>query len=160
MASAKPDDGLLLVAGYTLIECGRLAAGLPATTTFQPAPAEAPATQAPATKAPAAPAPAAPEKNRAMEPTYRFTGESDKSTQRFPVRSREWRVRSRATLLKDHDTGLLSVRVLSASTGRAVASFQAPQSGGEDVYYVRSEPGEYYLEISSLFMSYAVYIEE
>jgi hypothetical protein len=93
-----------------------------------------------------------------LQPLIAFSGDADKSTARFAVERTEWRVRWRAHPKGSAD-GRLTIRVMSAS-GDTVASFHTPDTGGEDVYYVRAPIGDFYLDISCLYMEYVITVEQ
>jgi len=88
-----------------------------------------------------------------------WSGDADKSTPTFRISSDEWLIRWRAKPIDGRADGLFHLRVMS-KTGGMVSSIQAPRHGGSDVHYVRAPAGDFYLEISSLYMTYVVDIEQ
>jgi hypothetical protein len=83
-----------------------------------------------------------------------WSGEGSKSTERFEVSRPEWRVRWSARPTSGAG-GILIVYVY-ASTGRLIATIQSGTHGGEDVSYVRAEPGMFYLDVQAANVEWTV----
>ena len=86
-----------------------------------------------------------------------WAGEGTKETQTFTIRNREWRVGWKARLT--YTAGLLSIGVYD-DTDNLVSTITSGPKGGNDVSYVRSKPGKYYLKITAANVEWQVIVED
>lgn len=113
-------------------------------------------TAAPAPPPIATPAPAPPATWTAIA-SWRGTGM--KQTEGFHTTAREWRIRWAATNEVMKGAGLLQIYVHDGSD-RMVSLAANALGERADVSYVRTPPGEHYLQISSANIDYTITVEE
>ena len=90
-----------------------------------------------------------------------WQGEGMRSTESFLTQSREWRINWRTYDEPFENAGILQIFVYDANTDDIfidlVANVQGPSEANS---YVRTPPGEYYLEIISANIKWEITIEE
>jgi hypothetical protein len=88
-----------------------------------------------------------------------WSGNGTKETESFTVRGKEWRVSWRTQNEASRGAGIFQIYVKNGA-GKLVSLAANKQKEGEDVSYVHSAPGEYYLTINSASFDWKVAVEE
>jgi len=89
-----------------------------------------------------------------------WDGSGIKDTESFETTSREWRVSWKTSREAFAGAGILQLYVHNADDGGLVSLAANKQGAGEDVSYVRTKPGRYYVKINSANVDWSVSIEE
>lgn len=115
----------------------------------------------PAPETPAIPAtPAAPVVAKAWTEVATWRGDGTKSTETFSIKSSEWRILWATKIqLASASIKMLQIMVYNEK-GELVALAANTTNAGDDFSYVRSKPGNYYLEIMSLNCDWAIAVED
>jgi hypothetical protein len=88
-----------------------------------------------------------------------WSGNGIKETESFQVASREWRISWRTRNEARPRAGIFQIYVKDSS-GKLVSVAANKQGEGEDVSYVHSAAGEYYLTINSGNVDWKVVVED
>jgi ketosteroid isomerase-like protein len=91
--------------------------------------------------------------------TNSWSGGGMKQTETFYVPEREWRILWKTSNEVLKNAGILQIYVYTAS-GNLVTLCANRQGEGQDISYVRGEPGEYYLQINSGNLDWDVAVEQ
>jgi hypothetical protein len=108
----------------------------------------------------ASPEPAIPEQPRTWRPVASWTGSGIKESETFAISEPEWRIRWATSNERLAGAGILQIMVHNADTKQLITLAANKQGIGDDVSYVRSGPGRFYVVMNSGNVDWSVTAEQ